>query len=401
VKKVSLSLVLFGTVVGAVLCAPAVNAGPLEQAKRMHDRLAGVPANAATLDQMTQMIASGNTSAAAEIAMAHPDFYRTTLKLFAAPATNRDLDLFEPLNDYTATVIGLVRDDVDFRELLQTNVLYVGADGLGLPPYQANNNAHYAALERQAVDLKTHLVRRSQNTLNGIPDDASAGVMTSRAAAKAFFYLGTNRAMLRFTLMSQLCTDLEPLKDISRPVDKIRQDVSRSPGGDSRIFNNRCVGCHAGLDPLAQAFAYYDYKFTDADGSNGSVFYQASGTTNATTGSRVQPKYHFNAGSFPYGFKTADDQWENYWRQGPNAALGWDTSLPGKGQGAKSLGQELAGSTAFAQCQVKKVFKTVCLREPESATDVLQVNQLTRQFRAGGYKLKPVFAETAAYCMGN
>ncbi len=75
--------------------------------------------------------------------------------------------------------------------------------------------------------------------------------------------------------------------------------------------------------------------------------------------------------------------------------------MPGKGQGAKSLGQELASSTAFAQCQVKKTFKTVCLRDPESAADVLQVNQLTSHFRAGGYKLKQVFAETAAYCMGN
>lgn len=388
-------------ILGALVLSFAVSAGPLEQAKRMHDRLAGVPADAATLDQMAQLISAGNPTAAAQLAMQHPDFYRTTLKLFASPATNRDLDVFEPLNDYTATVIGLVRDEVDYRQILQTNVLYVGASGLGLPPYAPNNNEHYLAMERQAVDLKTHLVPMAQTSLTGLPEEATAGVMTSRAGAKAFFYLGTNRAMLRFTLMSQLCTDLEPLKDISRPVDRVRQDVSRSPGGDSRIYNNRCVGCHAGMDPLAQAFAYYDYRFTDADGSNGAVFYQAQGTTHATTGSRVQPKYLINAGSFPYGFITPNDEWENYWRKGPNQALGWDPSLPGKGQGAKSLGQELANSTAFAQCQVQKTFKTVCLREPETAADVLQVNQMTSNFRAGGYKLKQVFAESAAYCMGN
>ncbi len=388
-------------ILSALVLSFAVSAGPLEQAKRMHDRLAGVPADAATLDQMAQLISAGNPTAAAQLAMQHPDFYRTTLKLFASPATNRDLDVFEPLNDYTATVIGLVRDEVDYRQILQTNVLYVGASGLGLPPYAPNNNEHYLAMERQAVDLKSHLVPMSQTSLTGLPEEATAGVMTSRAGAKAFFYLGTNRAMLRFTLMSQLCTDLEPLKDISRPVDRVRQDVSRSPGGDSRIYNNRCVGCHAGMDPLAQAFAYYDYRFTDADGSNGAVFYQAQGTTHASTGSRVQPKYLINAGSFPYGFITPNDEWENYWRKGPNQALGWDPALPGKGQGAKSLGQELANSTAFAQCQVQKTFKTVCLREPESAADVLQVNQMTSNFRAGGYKLKQVFAESAAYCMGN
>jgi len=386
------SLLLFGA---------TAQAGSLEQAKRLHDRIAGVPADAATLSQMQTLIDNGNAAAAAELAMQHPDFYRTTLKLFASAATNREQDVFEPLNDYSATVIGLVRDDVDFRQLLQTDILYVGADSLGLPPYQSNNNEHYLALERQAVDLAQHLQPRAQSTLNGIPSDAAAGVMTSRAAAKAFFYLGTNRAMFRFTLMNQLCTDLEPLQDITRPTDRIRQDVSRSPGGDSRIFNNRCVGCHAGMDPLAQAFAYYDYQFTDEDGSNGRIFYQQSGTQNDITQSRVQPKYHINAGSFPYGFRTPDDSWSNYWREGQNQSLGWDNSLPGSGNGARSLGEELANTTAFAQCQVKKVFRTVCLREPQSLADVTTLHSITDTFRAGGYLLKQVFADTATYCMGD
>ncbi len=383
-----------------LLWSSAALAGPLEQAKRLHDRLAGVPAEAQTLQQMADLIAQNNAQAAAELAMQHPDFYRTTLKLFAAPATNRDLDIFEPLNDYTATVIGLVRDNVDFRQILQTDVLYVGADSLGLPPYAANNNAHYLALEQQGVDLQQHLEPRAQSSLLGIPAEASAGVMTSRAAAKAFFYLGTNRAMLRFTLMSQLCTDLEPLKDNSTPTDRIRQDVSRSPGGDSRIFHNRCLGCHAGMDPLAQAFAYYDYQFTDENGDNGRLFYQAAGSTNNQTGSRVQPKYHINAGNFPLGYQTENDFWQNYWREGRNQALGWDTNLPGEGYGAKSLGQELAHSVAFAQCQVKKAFATTCLRQPESAADVALIEQSSARFSQSGYNLKQVFADTATYCMG-
>lgn len=387
--------------VSAVLLAASAQAGSLEQAKRLHERIAGVPADAVTLSQMQALIDAGNASAAAELAMQHPDFYRTTLKLFASVATNREQDVFEPLNDYSATVIGLVRDEVDFRQILQTDVLYVGADSLGLPPYQSNNNEHYLALERQAVDLAQYLEPRSQSSLNNIPAEAAAGVMTSRAAAKAFFYLGTNRAMFRFTLMNQLCTDLEPLQDITMPTGRIRQDVSRSPGGDSRIFNNRCVGCHAGMDPMAQAFAYYDYQFSDEDGSNGRIFYQQSGTQNATTQSRVQPKYHINAGSFPYGYRTPDDSWVNYWREGQNQALGWDNSLPGSGSGAKSLGEELANTTAFAQCQVKKVFRAVCLREPQSLSDVNALHTITDSFRATGYVLKQVFADTATYCMGD
>jgi hypothetical protein len=387
--------------VSAVLLAASAQAGSLEQAKRLHERIAGVPADAVTLSQMQALIDAGNASAAAELAMQHPDFYRTTLKLFASVATNREQDVFEPLNDYSATVIGLVRDEIDFRQILQTDVLYVGADSLGLPAYQSNNNEHYLALERQAVDLAQYLEPRSQSSLNNIPSDAAAGVMTSRAAAKAFFYLGTNRAMFRFTLMNQLCTDLEPLQDITMPTGRIRQDVSRSPGGDSHIFNNRCVGCHAGMDPMAQAFAYYDYQFSDEDGSNGRIFYQQSGTQNSTTQSRVQPKYHINAGSFPYGYRTSDDSWVNYWREGQNQALGWDNSLPGSGSGAKSLGEELANTTAFAQCQVKKVFRAVCLREPQSLSDVNALHTITDSFRATGYVLKQVFADTATYCMGD
>jgi len=155
------------------------------------------------------------------------------------------------------------------------------------------------------------------------------------------------------------------------------------------------------MDPMAQAFAYYDYQFSDEDGSNGRIFYQQSGTQNAVTQSRVQPKYHINAGSFPYGYRTPDDSWVNYWREGQNQALGWDNSLPGSGSGAKSLGEELANTTAFAQCQVKKVFRTVCLREPQSLSDVNAMHSITDSFRSGGYVLKQVFADTATYCMGD
>jgi len=88
---------------------------------------------------------------------------------------------------------------------------------------------------------------------------------------------------------------------------------------------------------------------------------------------------------------------------GSNSALGWDTNgdgLPGSGSGAASMGQELANSEAFAVCQVKKVFKTVCLREPID-TDMTDFNNMVSSFKSSGYKLKQVFAETADYCKGD
>ena len=373
---------------GLLLVSTAM-AGDLErrEAKRMHDRLAGVPPSDAVLASMEAAIVNGDAFGAALMAMDNSNFYDVTLKNFVTPWTNRDQTEFAPLNDYTATVIGMIRDEVPFNEVLSADILYVGDPALSLPAYSMSNNDHYQALEDRGIDLKTALVQRQQSALTSLPASATAGVMTTRAASEAFFVAGTNRAMFRFTLINHLCKDLEQVKDTTRPPDRIRQDVSRSPGGDSRIFLNACVGCHAGMDPMAQAFAYYNFNAT-----TGSLEYTAGA---------VQPKYHINSDTFKYGYVTPDDHWDNYWRSGQNALLGWDPALPGNGVGAKSLGQELESSDAFAQCQVKKVFKTVCLREPGNSADRSEVDAITADFRADNYNMKTAFAETAVYCMGD
>jgi len=384
--------------------ASAADAGPREQAKRMHDRLTGIPPSDAVLNQMEADITAGNPLAAADRAMDNSAFYDVTLKNLVTPWTNEERTQFAPLNDYTATVIGMVRDNVDFRKVLYDDILYVGKSGLGLPAYSVSDNAHYEQMDAQGIDLKANLVRTTQSAVTGLPADATAGVMTTRAAAKAFFIDGTNRAMFRFTLINHLCTDLEQLKDISRPPDRIRQDVSRSPGGDSRIFLNNCIGCHSGMDPMVQAYAYYEYqhdKDADPDGINGRLVYNDVGMTDPATGTRVQAKYLINSDNFKYGYITTSDRWDNYWRAGPNAALGWDAALSGGGTGAKSMGMELANSDAFARCQVKKVFKTVCLRNPGNSSDYSKIDAMVSSFKGSGYKLKQVFGEAAAYCMGD
>ena len=372
---------------GALLLAGAAHADARSQAKRLHDRIAGVPPSAAVLDDMAADIAAGRAVDAAYTAMENGSFYDVTLKNFAMPWTNRDQTAFAPLNDYVATVIGMVRDDVPFDGVLSDDILYVGSGVGGLPAYSASSNAHYEALESSGTSLKTALVRTTQSAAYGLPPEATAGVMTTRAAAQAFFVAGTNRAMFRYTLLNHLCADLEQVQDPTRPPDRVRQDVSRSPGGDSRVFMNSCVACHAGMDPLAQAFAYYDY-----DPGAGRLLY---------TPGQVRPKYFNNDQTFRPGYATPDDHWDNYWRQGRNALLGWDPALPGRGQGAKSLGRELAGTERFARCQVEKVFRNVCFRAPSDAQDRARIDAITASFRANGYRLKRVFAEAATYCIGD
>ncbi|HKT74224.1 MAG TPA: hypothetical protein VJQ47_15140 [Steroidobacteraceae bacterium] len=370
------------------LASPAV-AGPREQAVRLHNRIAGVPPSPADLDTMAGFIQQGDPAslqAAAAIATSNASFYNVTLKNFVTPWTNRDQTVFAPLNDYTATVIGMVRDNVPFNTALSADILYTIDNVSGLPAPSLSNNDHYATADANGVDLKANLAQKLQSSVYGLPPAATAGLITTRGSASAFFVAGTNRAMFRFTLINHLCRDMEQVQDTTRPTDRIRQDVARSPGGDSRIFLNSCVGCHSGMDPMAQAFAYYNF-----DATAGAMQY---------TSGQVQPKYFINSDNFKSGFVTPDDSWANRWRQGQNSTLGWSPSLPGNGNGAKSLGQELASSDAFTDCQVQKVFKAVCFRAPSDQPDRNEIDQLKLNFRNSNYSLKQVFADAGLYCRG-
>jgi hypothetical protein len=386
------ALALFG--VSANAQAPTAT-----QATRMYNRIAGIPPTPAELQQMLQ---ASSPTAAALIATNDPKFYNDTIRNMAAPWTNRNQSVFVPLNDYTATVIGMVRDNIAFNTVLSADILYIGDGQSGEGSYSPDNNNMYQTLDDNNVDLSVHLKQTTQSSLTGVPSAATAGVMTTRGAASAFFVNGTNRAMFRFTMINHLCNDLPTVMDTTRPPDRIRQDVTRSPGGVSTLFLTNCIGCHSGMDPMAQAFAYYNFSYPASEiGATawpiGQIVYTAGQT---------QPKYHINNTNFPQGFNTPDDSWNNRWRTGPNQVLGWSASLSGSGSGAKSLGQELEGSAAFNSCQVTRIFKTVCYRAPatsnnQGTSDANEINTLIQTFQSSNYSLRQVFAQAAAYCMGN
>ena len=61
------------------------------------------------------------------------------------------------------------------------------------------------------------------------------------------------------------------------------------------------------------------------------------------------------------------------------------------------MGYELANTYAFASCQVKKVFRTVCFREPS----ISELSALTDEFKTtDNYNMKQVFAKAANVCKG-
>jgi hypothetical protein len=176
---------------GAIMLALNVSAyaGPREEAFYIYNRLNGTPPDRTTLDRMSELIAADKRLEAAAIATDQPNFYNLILKSFVSPWTNEDENVNVPLNDFSATIIGIVRDDIPFDQVLYGDVLYTGADALVNRPtapiaaYSLANNNHYQAMTTEQLDLKANLVRKVQSTTTGI--EATAGVMTTRAFAEA------------------------------------------------------------------------------------------------------------------------------------------------------------------------------------------------------------------------
>jgi hypothetical protein len=353
---------------------------------RIFNRLNGVPPSKDEQNAMIEYLKAGKKTEAIGIALESRFFYNLTLKNWITPWTNEGQTTQKELNDFTATAIGFIRDDFPFDKILYGETLFIGdstllrQEGLSVPDYNSANNLHYQDLENKNIDLKKFLKPVQQSMVTNL--DVSAGILTSRAFGDSFYRAGTNRAALRFALMNFLCRDLEDLHDNTRPDYKIRKDVDRSPGGDSTLFRNRCAGCHAGMDSLAGGFAYMD--FVDSK-----IIH---------TKTTVRPKNNQNSDIYPDGFETLDDKWENLWSEGSNKKIGWPAAT--KGAGVKSLGRHLAGTDAFAVCMARKVFRLVCLNEPDSKKDEIFVNSEATRFKGKGkYKMKPLFLNAADYCI--
>jgi len=397
------------------LAMSTASAGDREKAKFIHDRIAGVSPTNAVLASMTANITGSNTDAAIDTAMNNINFLNVTVKNMVIPWTNKEQTVFFPFNDAAATLTGYIRDGRDFRGILFDDLIYTGNDG-SLPGYSTSGNNHYIQMEHQNLNLRTTLQSQPQTLVTGQPSAAVAGVLTTRASARAFFFAGTNRAMFRYTMLNYLCTDLEQVKDITRINDRIRQDVSRDPGGDSDIFLNNCIGCHSGQDGMAGAFAYHQWGPAifdpDADPEIQSMTYVTAPVIYSIDGvaiesaTRVTQKHRINPTNFSFGRITADDSWINYWRTGVNAKLGWgkDTGLTPtnatqatfSGSGAAALGRELANTEAFARCQVIKVYRHVCHNDP-AETDL---QAITTSFAASTYNMQTAFKESIKVCMG-
>ena len=366
--------------------SPAAELTDRDIANKIFNRINGVPPKAEILDQMEALVAAGDSEAAAHLAIEDEGgmFYNLTLRDMVSRWSNTDKTPRVALNDYVATVIGLVRDDSPFNEVLSADVVYT-SNAAGAPAYSLANNAHYEFLDAGGITLHDTLQRQVQSTTGGLGTAASSGILSTRGFAEAYYQAGTNRRAVAFTLDTFLCREMESLMDTTRPDMFVRRDVSRAPGGDSNLYRNKCAGCHSGMDALGGAFAYYDWDDTD----DGSLIYDAGSP---------RPKFARNAQEFPDGRPTDDDKWTNMWTEGQNKSLGWKGAT--SGAGLQSFGTMITSSDAFAGCMAERTFAQVCLHSPSNKAEEATVTDLASTFaKDGKYSMKDLFAKTAAACI--
>lgn len=387
----------------------------------VYKRLASVPPARADLESWAKKFSEAKDTAAerkvllevAKSATSQDSFYSRTVLNYAEPETNEEAEITNNLTDYTALIVGMVRDGADFREVLTADYLYTPDPNLQLeiPPetgggrgnggnnnnnnegatatvqYSPNDNRAYEVLQfnvtKGSAELAPSLVKVPQSGATGL--SVASGIYTTRGYGSVFYNDGTNRSPVSFTLENHLCTTLEEVADTSRADVFVRRDVERVPGGDSAKFRQECVGCHAGLDPMSKAFAFIDW-----DPENNIVTY----------GSEPVPKVNRNNDKFPTGAVVSDSKWMNVWTQGKNANFGWDSKTT-SGEGINSWAKSIANNKKFPECMTKRVYQTVCFKKELNSRDKSSIKALSKTFVDSKFNMKTLFENTAVECTHN
>jgi hypothetical protein len=118
--------------------APYAHADSLDQARKLYLSLTGTTPTAAEQNLIAQKIVAGQSFEAAKDIVeskngmdSRGNFYKVTVKNFATPWSNVDYTKMYPLTDLSATVIGWVRDEKQFNQILYSDSVYT-ANGISM-----------------------------------------------------------------------------------------------------------------------------------------------------------------------------------------------------------------------------------------------------------------------------
>lgn len=400
--------------------SPVQVTSQLLKASEIYNRLTGVktPIYNPILQQIASKLDANDPIGAAALVTEHPLFYNLTVKNFAAKMSNRDETINVPLNDFTATIIGATRDNLNAKTLLYENFYYQGDPSKAAVPSDdiddiLRSNNHYESLDRGDFDLKAVLVRKTPQIIfdgtNAVNNPTPSGLLTTRQWAAAHFIAGTNRRAVEFTLREFTCTPIENAADSTGPEDVIGRDIDRNPGGSMAKFTTSCRACHTVLDGFRPAFAYMTFSNNFLKHSlivPNSTANNLNEDNSISMGvhvdaPKVARKFNRNETTFPGGKVVRDDAWVNNANSGTNKTnFGWSKT---SGVGVTDFGKAIAESKAFPKCMAKRVFFTVCKREATAKDDAFLTN-VANEFASPerNYSLKFLFQKivTNDSCLG-
>jgi hypothetical protein len=425
-----INLLSAALITGLMSGAMAQTQAQKDDAMWLLERLTGVQwaGDSAVVQQAATMVAAGNRSQAAALAVQQPQFLNVVVKNMALEMSTREETIRLPLNDFTATIMGVVRDNTDFREVLYGNFIYVGdparipadipnvvADANAFGRQVLESNDHYEALDSKArkIDVGASLLRVNNQRVitdvtrtDGQPDTYIvaptpaadvAGVLTTRTWLGAHAIAGTNRRPFEYTVRQFLCMPIEGIADAGAADLRIGRDIDRFPGGDHMKFQTSCKSCHTVMDGFRGAWAHWDFEGEIDDGrANHTQLRQRNADNN-----RVVTKMNRNNTVYPGGYITTNNSWVNNAVRGVNAsAMGWrglDGRTPAnEGQGLNQYGRLFANSKRFSTCMAKHAFKAVCRKDLPN-TELAVYSSLGDQFEARSYSMRDLFQIAALH----
>ena len=350
------------------------NSDTRDLAVLIHNRIVGVPAQGDTLIKMVELLQVGKVQEAAMLATEHPFFYDYKLPALFTPWSNATGDAGLNYNDMVLTMVGMVRDDVPFNQVLSADLFYTTYD------YEAKEVLPGISVKEK---LKQH---KQSEHLHKLRPAGISGVLSTTGFGQAFYNAGTNRRATAAVLKNFLCHEIEELRDKKTPANWVRQDVGRTPAGDPNLFYERCVSCHAGLDALSGWTVYYDQTRYDSSRVHEKII----------KNNLLKPENKDEGRNYTLT-KNQNDSFTNLWTEGKNASLGWRGETSGRG--AKEFGEMMTRSKAFSSCMARHVYKSVCYLDPEKGDAQTKKEQLAEKFEKDNYNMRKLFAATAAACL--
>lgn len=269
-------------------------------AKKIYERTTGVKISLKDpiLEQMAKEIKDNKFIEAAKIATNTSAFTNVRARNFALRLSNKSNSVVTEFNDMAALIVGIIRDDQDFREIMtsrqqyQLNTatfyknnlelmtrnpladaderlldLHTGLEKINTPPAigLAVNEGKVVTIKASTSSQLEKNIKISEEGMSSreLPDPA--GVLTTNFFARSQYSGGSNRRGIEFVVKNFLCSSMPEIGNPNASDAYVGRDVDRFVGGSNQNYVNNCKSCHTVMDAMRGAFAKVDYATFSQD----------------------------------------------------------------------------------------------------------------------------------------